>query len=545
MVLRLVIRGSSRRWRQASSFGISGSFHALLLVWLVWAAATQQAEPSPTLYDLAVKPYEKHIVWYNLREKLPNIKPAEPGSASQSPRARVKFKQNIAAGKSDDSRTPQKILMPAPAIELPKPMPLPNMLAVTEQSRIRAFVPPVSASHPAAPAPVLPEAPQLAGGPKNKPVEVAISTKPPVRAFVPPAEKRAEKPPTAPVFLPDAPRLDASPSTKVTLPVAEAMGPRRAFSVPSTPVRPKAPEPAGPAAPELSPAAPLSASAPVIPHGFVPPPTQTRPAPAPQTQITAPPLLDATATPGATATLAVVGLDPARTMEVPPPPGSHEAGFSAGTKPEPPSRENPANASASITVPDLATRGGAIIDRATTVNSLAGPNARQSLLAALHEAIPASVMGPAPNPAPGATRVASAPDGRLSGRVVYMLAIQMPNVTSYSGSWIVWFAEHQPEPGETAGDLRPPVALRKVDPKYIQSAVDERVEGTVRLAAVIRKTGHVDSVELLQHLDPRLDRSAAEALAKWEFEPARHNGVPVDLDAVFEIPFRLAPKPKR
>ena len=53
------------------------------------------------------------------------------------------------------------------------------------------------------------------------------------------------------------------------------------------------------------------------------------------------------------------------------------------------------------------------------------------------------------------------------------------------------------------------------------------------------------TVELLQHLDPRLDRSAAEALGKWEFEPARRNGIPVDVDAVFEIPFRLAPKPKR
>jgi len=31
-------------------------------------------------------------------------------------------------------------------------------------------------------------------------------------------------------------------------------------------------------------------------------------------------------------------------------------------------------------------------------------------------------------------------------------------------------------------------------------------------------------------------------MTKWEFEPAARNGVPVDVDAVVEIPFRLAPR---
>ena len=36
--------------------------------------------------------------------------------------------------------------------------------------------------------------------------------------------------------------------------------------------------------------------------------------------------------------------------------------------------------------------------------------------------------------------------------------------------------------------------------------------------------------------------TAAEALAKWQFEPALRDGIPMDVDAVFEIPFRLAPR---
>jgi periplasmic protein TonB len=68
------------------------------------------------------------------------------------------------------------------------------------------------------------------------------------------------------------------------------------------------------------------------------------------------------------------------------------------------------------------------------------------------------------------------------------------------------------------------------------------VEGIVRLSAIIRKDGRVESVELLKHLDDRLDKSAEEALGKWQFQPALRDGSPVDVDAVFEIPFRLAPR---
>jgi TonB family protein len=126
--------------------------------------------------------------------------------------------------------------------------------------------------------------------------------------------------------------------------------------------------------------------------------------------------------------------------------------------------------------------------------------------------------------------------------VVYALAIQMPNITSYSGSWLVWFAEHQPEMGKPPSDLRAPLPVRKVDPKYLPEAIEDQAEGKVRLAAVIRKDGKVDVLEVVRSVDSRLDQSAAEALAKWEFEPATRDGQPIDVDALFEIPFRLAPR---
>jgi TonB family protein len=90
--------------------------------------------------------------------------------------------------------------------------------------------------------------------------------------------------------------------------------------------------------------------------------------------------------------------------------------------------------------------------------------------------------------------------------------------------------------------LAPPVPFHKVDPKYIATAVADRVEGRVQLLCVINRSGRVEQVELVRGLDSRLDQSAMEALAKWQFRPASRSGAPIDVDVMVEIPFHLAPK---
>jgi TonB family protein len=232
--------------------------------------------------------------------------------------------------------------------------------------------------------------------------------------------------------------------------------------------------------------------------------------------------------------MAVVSLNPAKLPEPPVPPGSHEAAFSAGPKPRDGASAAPSESS--IVVPGILTRDGAG-DRQPSLVAGVVPS-RQNLMAGLRNPPPA----PPPDPLPGAARVSSAPDPLLAGRLVYSIAIQMPNITSYSGSWMVWFAEREAAPNAPPGAVRPPVPLRKVDPRYVAAAADERVEGIVRLSAVIQKDGHVDAVAVVRRLDERLDRSAQEALAKWQFEPALRNGAPVAVDAIFEVPFRLLPR---
>jgi TonB family protein len=395
----------------------------------------------------------------------------------------------------------------------------------------------------------LPDAPNVAAEEKHRsgpqvgtPVAALIegvTPSGPRRAFAPPPVRMQRQ---AMLPLPEGPQAEIVVEPDA-LPFPAA-GPRpqaRAFNAP--PAKPRAVTAVGlPAAPELAAVSTPKAGLDKVPRGYSPPKLPARPETAPAIHA-GPPAV--TPVPGAMggATLAIVGLNPARTTVVPAPPASRAAGFSAGPEPRAEGGTG-ANSMALLNVPGLVVKGGAK-DTQPTLMAPFSPTSKANLLAAARGA-----MGAAPKVAvePSAPRVAEAPDARFAGRVVYAIAVQMPNVTSFSGSWLVWFAEREPDAAGTVGaatrQMRPPEVVRKVDPKYVAAAAADRVEGTVRLFGVIGKDGHVGGIALLRQLDDRLDRTAQEALAKWEFTPAMRDGVAVDVDAIFEIPFHLAPRPK-
>jgi protein TonB len=121
------------------------------------------------------------------------------------------------------------------------------------------------------------------------------------------------------------------------------------------------------------------------------------------------------------------------------------------------------------------------------------------------------------------------------------MTLNMPNLNSAGGSWIIRFAESKTDAPK--GDLSAPVAVHKVDPAYPLELMRQNVAGTVTLQAVIAADGTVEKVQVLQGVDDRLDHYACEALRHWQFFPATRNGNPVDLDAVVAIPFRpILPK---
>src|SRR6266852_2557232 len=134
------------------------------------------------------------------------------------------------------------------------------------------------------------------------------------------------------------------------------------------------------------------------------------------------------------------------------------------------------------------------------------------------------------------------PEMIFASKKVYTLFVNMPNLNSATGSWILNFSELRGNADGSrlaSGDLSGPMPLKNVDPKYPPTLVSERVEGEVVLYAVIRRDGSVDSIQLVRGIDERLDANAMSALGQWKFRPAAKQGTAVELEAIVHIPFRL------
>ena len=120
---------------------------------------------------------------------------------------------------------------------------------------------------------------------------------------------------------------------------------------------------------------------------------------------------------------------------------------------------------------------------------------------------------------------------------VHSMTLNMPNLNSATGSWVIKFAEM--EEGKKEGSLTPPESREKLDPGYPLALIRANVHGMVTLYAVIKPDGNVGSVRVLNSPDDRLDSYAAKALASCKFQPAVRAGRPVALEAVVLIPFRV------
>jgi TonB family protein len=144
-----------------------------------------------------------------------------------------------------------------------------------------------------------------------------------------------------------------------------------------------------------------------------------------------------------------------------------------------------------------------------------------------------------------ATKLSEAERAVFGNRRFYSVTLNMPNLNSAGGSWVIRFAEldHASSSHESAApteDLSQPMATRKVDPKYPLQLMRENIAGTVILYAIIHEDGTVGNVRVLRSVDDRLDQFASQAVAQWQFQPAMKNGSPIDVEATFQIPFRPA-----
>lgn len=566
-------------------------------------------------YEQLIAPYEKRLVWYKFKEKLPEVSSAERPVLSKAPRASTnRSAQTIVAKPQRAAAAKQLIWQPAPRIESQPDLSSPNLLAfelpklppAPEQPKPKLFAPPPEelAALRLTPPPLLPDAPEI--GPNTtagqKPIvpdnlEAALASKPKPKQFVPPPDANDE---AAKKALPPQPLVPAAPQVEVALsmraapPVRDGVAtalaskpPPKAFIPPREVKRALAPAPLLPGAPKIDVALRPAKTLPVrdgvavalasrpSPRPFVAPQWPKRtPGPAPQLAAApnvpvvahagrAPTLRDSIGAalaskpkprgpviedapalngPVGNLTAAIIGLKPSARLDVPIPQASRAADFSSGPMAGSKGSEEGAPA-ARIVVPGLTIQGSSpqVKQASPALMARVMPTSPENLLGAVRSApkTPGDLASFTAS-APPSTRVSDAPDQRFQGRPVYTVVLQMPNVTSSYGSWIVWFSEREPKPGETP-QLTPPVPLRKVDPKYVPSAREEHIEGNVQLSGVLRTDGRVDLLKLLRGVDERLDSSAADALLKWEFQPALRNGVPVEVDLVVDIPFRLSP----
>jgi len=535
-------RGSRDRYRGFAA-AVSTAVHAMAFFALVHAPAVNLPRPSESEYKQAIAGREQKIVWYKFRNKLPDISPRLATPQQEPLRAREKAAQSIVS--SARNAPPQKRVVWAPdapvrdvtplaapnlvAVKLPPPQPKPFISPETK--------PPVAPQNIRQPAAV-PELTPAAMVPARVP-NVPLAPKPFV---VPPPAPRPRS--AGPVLAFEAPHVVASNTHAASAP--DVALPPKPFKAPEAQVRQPSVAPFLTAEdPVLLAARPHAAPETILPvlapKPFTAPPSARKlPPGARSTPSTAPdaPLLEANSK---DLNLAVVGLNPLN-RELPPL-SSSAADFSAG----PQIRDTGASSRQSngaLSVPGLfvgKTREPARPDLvAQAFDAPTSPERLRAAMGSVHPQPVSEAPGGAATSHSGAVRVANAPEPRFAGRDVFMMAIQMPNLTSYSGSWLMWYADRTRQQVERE-PIAPPVPHHKVDPKYIASAVAERVEGKVRLACVITREGKVGGIELLRGLDDRLNRSAQEALGKWEFYPATRRGEPVEVDAVVEIPFRLEP----
>jgi len=89
--------------------------------------------------------------------------------------------------------------------------------------------------------------------------------------------------------------------------------------------------------------------------------------------------------------------------------------------------------------------------------------------------------------------------------------------------------------------IEKPKIVHQVRPNYTAEALEQRIHGSVILAAVVLPDGSVGDVHVIRSLDKKygLDEEAVKAAKQWRFEPVRKGGQPVPVQMKIELTFTL------
>jgi len=81
--------------------------------------------------------------------------------------------------------------------------------------------------------------------------------------------------------------------------------------------------------------------------------------------------------------------------------------------------------------------------------------------------------------------------------------------------------------------------VKKGAPKYPKAARKAREEGTVILSAIIGNNGQIRDLEVLSSPSDLFADAATKAVSRWEYEPYRVNGKPVEVETTINVVFKL------
>lgn len=81
--------------------------------------------------------------------------------------------------------------------------------------------------------------------------------------------------------------------------------------------------------------------------------------------------------------------------------------------------------------------------------------------------------------------------------------------------------------------------VNRVQPMYPPLARQTRISGTVKLHAIIGKTGAVEQLQVVSG-HPLLVQAALDAVRQWRYQPTLLNGEPVEVDTEIDVIFSLA-----
>ena len=92
---------------------------------------------------------------------------------------------------------------------------------------------------------------------------------------------------------------------------------------------------------------------------------------------------------------------------------------------------------------------------------------------------------------------------------------------------------------ELGGNLKPPMKLRDVRPRYRQALIDANVEGSILLQARIGVDGKVREVEVVSPVHADLEDEAIAAVSQWEFSPTYLNCEPIEVRMYVTVSFKI------